>query len=485
MAVPTTFADLSTTIGSNSPSGSDNVFPDLDNYIRALAGFVASISANSGNGWTSPYLTVASPSYTGTLTGGTGVVNIGSGQLYKDTSGNVGIGITSPVAKFHAYGAAKVGEGVASNTSKLMVNTISGVAAGVQLFQDANESWIIQNPASSTALTFGNSGTERMRIDSTGNVGIGAAPAGARRLEVYSSANQTDILVGSTSAGNVGLVARWDNASANGYVYTTSAVPLLFGTNSTERMRIDASGNVGIGVASPSVKLDVQGALGAVLGQFFENSSGSTRRIRFNISSNVATIESTAGVGSTNLAFAVDGAERMRIDASGNVGIGVTPSAWLSAAKALQIGAGASVSASGSSSTEHSCNAYMDSGGTWRYINSEQATQYVQDSSAGAHRWYSASGGTAGAAITFTLRLSISSGGVGIGTASPTVPLDVDGAVRTRATTVASLTNAILAGAGARHFVTDATATTFASAVAGGGSNSVPVYSDGLTWRIG
>lgn len=40
-------------------------------------------------------------------------------------------------------------------------------------------------------------------------------------------------------------------------------------------------------------------------------------------------------------------------------------------------------------------------------------------------------------------------------------------------------------GAGIRAFVTDATATTFASIVAGGGSNKVPVYSDGTDWRIG
>lgn len=51
------------------------------------------------------YLTIANPSYTGTLTGGTGVVNIGSGQLYKDGSGNVGLGTTSPTQKITVGGA--------------------------------------------------------------------------------------------------------------------------------------------------------------------------------------------------------------------------------------------------------------------------------------------------------------------------------------------------------------------------------------------
>lgn len=59
------------------------------------------------------------------------------------------------------------------------------------------------------------------------------------------------------------------------------------------------------------------------------------------------------------------------------------------------------------------------------------------------------------------------------------------GAIRTTPTAVGSLVAAATAGAGARAFVTDANATTFASVVAAGGSNGVPVYSDGTNWRIG
>ena len=51
--------------------------------------------------------------------------------------------------------------------------------------------------------------------------------------------------------------------------------------------------------------------------------------------------------------------------------------------------------------------------------------------------------------------------------------------------TVATLPSAATSGAGARSFVSDATATTFASTVAGGGANNVPVYSDGTNWKIG
>ena len=51
--------------------------------------------------------------------------------------------------------------------------------------------------------------------------------------------------------------------------------------------------------------------------------------------------------------------------------------------------------------------------------------------------------------------------------------------------TVAALPSAATSGTGARAFVSDANATTFASTVAGGGANAVPVYSDGTNWKIG
>lgn len=63
--------------------------------------------------------------------------------------------------------------------------------------------------------------------------------------------------------------------------------------------------------------------------------------------------------------------------------------------------------------------------------------------------------------------------------------LAVTGVVKTNPLTVATLPAAGTAGAGARSFVTDANATTFAAVVAGGGANGVPVYSDGTNWRIG
>ncbi len=62
---------------------------------------------------------------------------------------------------------------------------------------------------------------------------------------------------------------------------------------------------------------------------------------------------------------------------------------------------------------------------------------------------------------------------------------DVDAGQRGGTVTVAQLPAASSVKAGTRGFVSDANATTFASIVAGGGANTVPVYSDGMNWRIG
>jgi hypothetical protein len=73
----------------------------------------------------------------------------------------------------------------------------------------------------------------------------------------------------------------------------------------------------------------------------------------------------------------------------------------------------------------------------------------------------------------------------GSGDALLTGNLSAGSYIKTTTSTVAGLPAANAAGAGARAFVTDANATTFASTVSGGGANAVPVYSDGTNWKIG
>jgi len=119
------------------------------------------------------------------------------------------------------------------------------------------------------------------------------------------------------------------------------------------------------------------------------------------------------------IAFTEGGVESMRIDSSGNVGIGVIPSAWsLAGSNAFQV---KQASLFGYLNNSYSqSNAYFNSG--WKYINNDFAQQYIQEG--GSHQWLSAPSGTAGNAITFTERMRItSSGNVGIGTSSPSARL--------------------------------------------------------------
>jgi len=262
-----------------------------------------------------------------------------SEKVRIDASGRVGIG-TTPDALLRVNGTAKIGEGAASNTAKLMVNTASGTAAGIQLFQDSVESWIIDNPASSTALTFSNSGTERMRIDASGNVNIGTTSAyGTNVLNVNGG-----IAIDGRNASTPGLCEKGDVDTG---IFWPAANSLSVATGGTERMRIDSSGRVGIGATSPSVALDVQAASGAsrinvgtgsVAGDHGVNvvSGGANNDygVFFNGSMALGS-NTTAGtqlkIGSNGsettfqtLTFHTDASERMRIDSSGQLLIGCT-----------------------------------------------------------------------------------------------------------------------------------------------------------------
>ena len=107
----------------------------------------------------------------------------------------------------------------------------------------------------------------------------------------------------------------------------------------------------------------------------------------------------------------------MTLDSSGNVGIGITPSAWAAAVKALQIGAAAAVSYDGTN-YDISSNRYLASGGTSTYIANGFATMARQVS--GQHLWYNAPSGTAGNAITFTQAMTLdASGRLLVGGAAP------------------------------------------------------------------
>jgi hypothetical protein len=122
------------------------------------------------------------------------------------------------------------------------------------------------------------------------------------------------------------------------------------------------------------------------------------------------------------LKFTTGATERMRLDTSGNLGLGVTPSAWSGAYKAIEF-PGISVANLNSGinqQAQYLLNAYDSGAGAWKYkVSSVSAAMYRQ-SSDGSHEWHRAPSGTAGNAITFTQAMTLdASGNLGVGNTSP------------------------------------------------------------------
>jgi hypothetical protein len=125
--------------------------------------------------------------------------------------------------------------------SDLTINFADGSASAPSITNTGDANTGIFFPAADT-IAFAEGGTESMRLDSNGNVGIGASNP-STKLDAYSSGTTSTILRTRNDTTSVYLDAN------NGYSYlnTFSNHAMLFGTNNLERMRITASGLVGVG----------------------------------------------------------------------------------------------------------------------------------------------------------------------------------------------------------------------------------------------
>jgi hypothetical protein len=203
------------------------------------------------------------------------------------------------------------------------------------------------------------------------------------------------------------------------------------GNNGTEPLLLNPNGGfVGIGTTSPSQALQVKVATNGNFAVSTPN-SGTGARI-WVVNDAVSSIQRLEIQGNPVVFPLTTGADGMYFDASsGNLGLGVTPSAW-SQGKAFEIGSvgyGLWYGTGSPSSTYLINNMYYNSG--FKYAGTGQAAHYYQY--LGQHVWSTAPSGTAGNAVTFTQAMTLdASGNLGIGTTSPGAKLQVNtGAVGT------------------------------------------------------
>jgi hypothetical protein len=257
--------------------------------------------------------TAAAVPTAGNLVAGELAINTADGKLfYKDSAGVV-----------QTIASKDVNSGTFTNIS------VSGVASfadgtvslpSITNIGDTNTG--IFFPAADT-IAFAEGGVESMRIDSSGNVGIGTASA-SERLEV----NNGNIIVGN-AASNYTIKAARTGANASSVLlgaytdspailYTSTTGGLRFIDTSTERMRINSDGNVLIGGTQSLAKLTVNNGIFAV-----DESGVGTKQVY--IRSNYGAVGPAIQVSTNDpLLFVTNNNERMRITSAGYVGIGVT-----------------------------------------------------------------------------------------------------------------------------------------------------------------
>ena len=258
--------------------------------------------------------------------------------------------------------------------------------------------------------------TNTLFVDAANNrVGIGTSSP-SNTLTV-SSLGTIARFISSNTGAYIGLQTSDNSGNFIGSVSGAT----VFQTNDIERLRIDASGNVGIGTSSFAYSaagrglLEVNGSSSALVGLKIGDVAGG---YLFD-SGSLVSIGAPAG---RSITFDING-ERARIDASGNLGLGVTPSAWTTSGPTVfDIGArGALVDWSSAQQTDIWSNGYFN-GTNSVYKTTANASIYRQSS--GAHTWFTAPSGTAGNAITFSQAMTLDASGnllVGTTTVNPGV----------------------------------------------------------------